>query len=114
MERVIQSHHYCTTNRSENPHNYPAVSHPCRGLGGLVVSSRPRGRRVPIAKPDSAKEPACKWVWCTLDPSGLLVWCGSLERGCELRCGSRHLTMAQNCEFRSKIALVLLQNETLI
>ncbi|GBN58922.1 hypothetical protein AVEN_123928-1 [Araneus ventricosus] len=25
-----------------------------------------------------------------------LVWCGSLERGCQLRCRPRHLTVVQN------------------
>ncbi|GBM29959.1 hypothetical protein AVEN_167437-1 [Araneus ventricosus] len=43
-----------------------------------------------------------------------LVWCGSLERGCQLRCYPRHLTTVQNYEVRPKIALVLLQNGTLI
>ncbi|GBL89048.1 hypothetical protein AVEN_255191-1 [Araneus ventricosus] len=53
-----------------------------RGCGGLVVSSRLRGRRVPGSKPDSTEEPPCKWVWCTLNPSGpnFLVWCGAEVR----------------------------------
>ncbi|GFY12021.1 uncharacterized protein TNCV_4975211 [Trichonephila clavipes] len=28
----------------------------------------------------------------------LLVWCGSQERECQLRCRPRHLTMVQNYE----------------
>ncbi|GBL87641.1 hypothetical protein AVEN_165239-1 [Araneus ventricosus] len=44
-------------------------------------------------------------------PTGVV---GSLERGCQLRCRSRHLTAVQNDEVRPKIALVLLQNAALI
>ncbi|GBM15064.1 hypothetical protein AVEN_150083-1 [Araneus ventricosus] len=40
----------------------------------------------------------------------VLVWRGSLEKGCNLRCRPRHLIAVQNY----KIALVLLQNRTLI
>ncbi|GBN55075.1 hypothetical protein AVEN_55420-1 [Araneus ventricosus] len=43
-----------------------------------------------------------------------LVWRRSLERGCHVRCRPHHLTMVQNGEVRPKIALVLLQNRTLI
>ncbi|GBM33745.1 hypothetical protein AVEN_131648-1 [Araneus ventricosus] len=43
-----------------------------------------------------------------------LVWCGSLERGCQLRCRPRHLTAIQKYEVRLQIALVLVQNGTLI
>ncbi|GBM68770.1 hypothetical protein AVEN_97905-1 [Araneus ventricosus] len=43
-----------------------------------------------------------------------LVWRGSLERGCQLRCRPRHLTVVQNYLVRPKIALALLQNGTLI
>ncbi|GBL89145.1 hypothetical protein AVEN_14400-1 [Araneus ventricosus] len=43
-----------------------------------------------------------------------LVWRGSLERGFQLRCCPRHLTVVQNYEVRPKRDLVLLQNETLI
>ncbi|GBN65264.1 hypothetical protein AVEN_200996-1 [Araneus ventricosus] len=41
-----------------------------------------------------------------------LVWCGSLERECQLRC--RHLTTVQNDEIHPKIARALLQKGTLI
>ncbi|GBL78703.1 Jerky -like [Araneus ventricosus] len=41
---------------------------------------------------------------------GVEVWRG----GCQLRCRPRHLTEVQNYEVRPKIALVLLQNGTLI
>ncbi|GBN05912.1 Voltage-dependent calcium channel type A subunit alpha-1 [Araneus ventricosus] len=78
--------------------------------------SRLRDRRVPCSKPDSAEELPCKQAWCMLNPLGpnvlALVWCGSLERGCQLRCRPRHLTAVQNHEVRPKIALVLLQNRT--
>ncbi|GBM78439.1 hypothetical protein AVEN_96774-1 [Araneus ventricosus] len=43
--------------------------------------------------------------WC-----GVEVWRGDASSGCR----PRHLTVVQNCEIRPKIALVLLQNETLI
>ncbi|GBM71419.1 hypothetical protein AVEN_185725-1 [Araneus ventricosus] len=39
------------------------------GCGGLVVRSRPQGRKVPGSKPDSTEEPPRKRVWCTLNPS---------------------------------------------
>ncbi|GBM23874.1 hypothetical protein AVEN_208508-1 [Araneus ventricosus] len=57
------------------------------GLGGLLVRSGLRGRRVPDSTPDSIDELQCKRVWCTLNlsrPNVLpLVWCGGLEkRGC--------------------------------
>ncbi|GBL87933.1 hypothetical protein AVEN_192093-1 [Araneus ventricosus] len=81
------------------------------GRGCLMVRSRPRGRRVPGSKPVSTEEQPC-----TLNTSGPnvlpLVRCGSLERGCQLRCRPRHLTTFQNDEIRPKIALVFLQNWT--
>ncbi|GBM95697.1 hypothetical protein AVEN_93186-1 [Araneus ventricosus] len=43
-----------------------------------------------------------------------LVWCGSLERGCQLRCCPLHLTATENYEVRPKISLAVLQNGTLI
>ncbi|GBN40132.1 hypothetical protein AVEN_251699-1 [Araneus ventricosus] len=84
------------------------------GCGGLVVRTRPRGRRFPGLKPDSTEEPPCNRFWCTSNPSGQMssCWCGSLERGSQLRCRPLHLTAVQNYEVRSKIALVLLQNGT--
>ncbi|GBM01976.1 hypothetical protein AVEN_269576-1 [Araneus ventricosus] len=83
------------------------------GLSGLVVRSQPLDRRVPGLKPNSTEEPPCKRVWYTLNPWGPnvlpLVWCGSLESGCQLKCCPFHLTVVQNYEIRPKIALVLLQ-----
>ncbi|GBN38610.1 hypothetical protein AVEN_39522-1 [Araneus ventricosus] len=71
-----------------------------KGCGRLVIRSRPRGRRVPDSRLDSTEEPPSKRIWCTLNPSGpndfRLVWLGSLERGCQLRCRPRHLTAVQN------------------
>ncbi|GBN36102.1 hypothetical protein AVEN_152058-1 [Araneus ventricosus] len=82
----------------------------------LVVRSGHRGQRIPGAKPDWTKEPPCKRVWCTLNPSGPnvlpLVWCGSLESGCQLRYSPRQLTVVRNYESHPKIALILLQNGT--
>ncbi|GBM40023.1 hypothetical protein AVEN_250496-1 [Araneus ventricosus] len=84
------------------------------GRGGLVVRSPPRDRRVPDSKPDFTKEPPCKRVWHTSNPSGPNALpperSGSLERGYRLRCHPRHLTTTQNYKVRSKIAFVLLQN----
>ncbi|GBM17247.1 hypothetical protein AVEN_223789-1 [Araneus ventricosus] len=98
--------------------------------GGLVV--RPRGLRVPGSNPNSTNEPPCKWSWCT--PNVLpLVWCpqptstdspigfrvhvGVVRKfgeGWQIRCLPRHLIVVQNNEVRLKIALMLLQNGTLI
>ncbi|GBN69985.1 hypothetical protein AVEN_81805-1, partial [Araneus ventricosus] len=65
-----------------------------------MVRSRPRGRWVPCSKPDSTEEQLCKRACCTLNPSRPnvlpLVWCGSLEKGCQLRCRPHHLTTDQN------------------
>ncbi|GBM48342.1 hypothetical protein AVEN_37800-1 [Araneus ventricosus] len=79
--------------------------HPSEGRGGLVVRSRPRGRRVAGPKPDSTEDPPCMGPvarqiirsgqtssrWC-----GWLVWRG----GCQLRHRPRHLTAVQNYEVR--------------
>ncbi|GBM00994.1 hypothetical protein AVEN_55507-1 [Araneus ventricosus] len=77
------------------------------GRDGLVVRSRPRGRRVPCSKPDSTKEPSRKRVWCTLNPSGPNplppVWCGSLE-------GVPAQVSSSNYVLGPKIAFVLLQS----
>ncbi|GBN29884.1 hypothetical protein AVEN_178989-1 [Araneus ventricosus] len=86
-----------------------------RGRGGLVGRARLRGRRVPGSKPDSTEDPPCigpvEREIIRRGPNVLpLVWFGSLERGCQLRCRPRHLTEIQNDEVRPKIALVLLQN----
>ncbi|GBO32729.1 hypothetical protein AVEN_247776-1 [Araneus ventricosus] len=43
-----------------------------------------------------------------------LVWCGSLERGCQFRRRPRHLTTVENYEVRPKIGLVLFQNGRLV
>ncbi|GBN89322.1 hypothetical protein AVEN_94673-1 [Araneus ventricosus] len=67
------------------------------GLGGLVVRPRPLGRRAPGPKPDSTEDPPC------MRPAARQLirsqtssrWCG-MERGCQLRCRPRHLTVAQN------------------
>ncbi|GBM39238.1 hypothetical protein AVEN_43640-1 [Araneus ventricosus] len=53
-------------------------------LEHFICLLRPsRVQRVPGSKPDSTKEPPCKWVWCTSNPSEPnvlpLVWCGSVE-----------------------------------
>ncbi|GBN90589.1 hypothetical protein AVEN_180277-1 [Araneus ventricosus] len=97
--------------------HFPCILTGSISVGGvLVVRSRPRGERIPGSKPDSTEEPQCKRVWLKLNPSGPnvlpLVWCGSLERGCKLRCRPRHLTTVQNYEVCPKIPLVLIQNAT--
>ncbi|GBL77041.1 hypothetical protein AVEN_12692-1 [Araneus ventricosus] len=91
----------------------------CEGSGGLVVTYRLWGRRVPGSIPDSNENPPCMWVWCTLN---LTSWAKSppaavvrrFGEGCQLRCRPLDLTKVQNYEVRPKIALVLLQNGTLI
>ncbi|GBO24807.1 hypothetical protein AVEN_180117-1 [Araneus ventricosus] len=59
----------------------------------------------PSSKRSSYIVPPGSPRWC-----GVEVWRG----GCQLRCRPRHLTEVQNYEVRPKIALVLLQNGTLI
>ncbi|GBO38530.1 hypothetical protein AVEN_128745-1 [Araneus ventricosus] len=73
--------------------------------------------KAPGSKLDSSE--AVYGACCALNdtqwPNALpLVWRGSLKRGCQLRRRPRHLTMVQNYDARPKVALVLLQNETLI
>ncbi|GBL85469.1 hypothetical protein AVEN_34643-1 [Araneus ventricosus] len=87
--------------------------------GGLMVRSRLRCRRVKSSKPDSTEYPPRMGPLAgqiiRRGPNDLpLQWCGSLERGCQLRFRPRHLTVVQNYEVHPKIALVLLQNLTLI
>ncbi|GBN15628.1 hypothetical protein AVEN_51242-1 [Araneus ventricosus] len=102
-----------------SPSKFPSLHSIWKGRSGLVVKSRLWGRRVPGSKLDSTEDPPCIWACCTLNltlwPNVLpLVWCGSLERGCKVRCRPRHLTWVQNDEVLPKIVLLLLQNETLI
>ncbi|GBM49715.1 hypothetical protein AVEN_206215-1 [Araneus ventricosus] len=87
-------------------------------LGGTAVAWGPR---VPVSKPDSSEYPLYMWAPCTLNLTSWvsvlsMVWCGTLDTRCQLRCRSRHLSTAQNYEVRPKIerALVLLRNGTLI
>ncbi|GBN22603.1 hypothetical protein AVEN_243271-1 [Araneus ventricosus] len=108
----------------------------------LVVRCRPRRRRVPGSKPDSVKDPSCigsiarkLYVRVERPHAGTvptihihrlthgprvhrngraLVWCISLEWGCQLRCRPRHLTAVQNDEISPHVALVLLQNGALV
>ncbi|GBL82686.1 hypothetical protein AVEN_263751-1 [Araneus ventricosus] len=86
----------------------------------LVARCRPRSPKVPGSKPGSTEDPSC------IGPAAHkiihresnvlpLVWCGvSLERGFQLSCCPRHLTAVQKYEVCPKIALVSLQNATLI
>ncbi|GBM06167.1 hypothetical protein AVEN_99512-1 [Araneus ventricosus] len=84
-----------------------------------MVRPRLRSRRVPGCKPDSTEDPP---VWGLLQvkscaevkhpPVGVMSKLGKC--GAKLRCRPRHLTAVQNYEVRSKIALVLLQNGSLI
>ncbi|GBN97226.1 hypothetical protein AVEN_82096-1 [Araneus ventricosus] len=90
-----------------------------KGRCGLVVGSRLWGRRVAGSKPDSTEDPPC------MGPAALEIMrsgqtlsrlCGvEAWRGrCQTRRRPRRLTVVQNYEIRPKIALVLLQNGTLI
>ncbi|GBL78350.1 hypothetical protein AVEN_42876-1 [Araneus ventricosus] len=90
----------------------------CNGRGGLVVRSRLRARRIPGSKPDSMKinrawgpSHAKPYLVTKCPPAGVVQ---SLEKGCQLRCSRRHLTVVQNYEVGPEIALLLLQNGTLI
>ncbi|GBN80965.1 hypothetical protein AVEN_210748-1 [Araneus ventricosus] len=88
------------------------------GRFGLVVRCWIWSRRIQGSKPNSTNPsrigPVTRQIirrWSNILP---LVWCRSLERGCQLRCRPPHLTGAQNDEVRPKIALVWLQNGTSI
>ena len=86
------------------------------GLVGRVSSTRPEGSE--FESRFHGRTVVCAG-WCTLN---LVVgqmysrWCGVdvLRGGCQLRCRPRHLTGVQNDDVRPKIAIVLLQNGTLI
>ncbi|GBN18088.1 hypothetical protein AVEN_182766-1 [Araneus ventricosus] len=90
-----------------------------QGRGGLVARSWLWGRRVPGSKPDSTEDPPCTGpaaryiIRSGQTPSR---WCGveAWRGGCQLRRRPRHMTEVQNYNVRLKIALVLLQNGTLI
>ncbi|GBL84611.1 hypothetical protein AVEN_191074-1 [Araneus ventricosus] len=87
---------------------------------------RPRWPRVkvpaseaPCSRPDSNKDPSCNGPVVhqiiRMEPNVLLpVWCGSLERGCQLMCCPCHLPTVQNDEVRPKIASFCFKNRTLI
>ncbi|GBM03515.1 hypothetical protein AVEN_95408-1 [Araneus ventricosus] len=87
--------------------------------GGLVARPRPWGRRAPCSRPDSTEDPPCMGpVARQIIRSGQISsrWCGveAWRGGCQFSRRPRHLTLVQNYEVRLKIALVLLQNGTLI
>ncbi|GBO07686.1 hypothetical protein AVEN_21865-1 [Araneus ventricosus] len=76
-------------------------------------------RRVPGSKPDSTEDLSCigpvaRSIIRRESNVLPLVWCGTLERGFQLRCLPRHLPAVQTDEVRPKIALVLLRNGMLI
>ncbi|GBN55482.1 hypothetical protein AVEN_139556-1 [Araneus ventricosus] len=88
-----------------------------RGHGGIVASSGLWGRRHPGSKPDSIEDLPCmillhakSYVVANRPPVGAAWKLG----GGGVRCRSRHLTVAQHYEVRPKVALVLLENWTLI
>ncbi|GBL75344.1 hypothetical protein AVEN_210154-1 [Araneus ventricosus] len=85
-----------------------------RGHDGLVVISRLLGRWVPGSKLDSTEDPSCigppaRYIIRSRPNAIPLGW-----RGSQFRCDPRHLTAVRNAEVRPKIALVLLQNWTLM
>ncbi|GBN10916.1 hypothetical protein AVEN_160385-1 [Araneus ventricosus] len=87
-----------------------------RGHSNQVVRSRPQRRKVP--NPILLNTLLVLGLLQVRSYIGsnalLLVWYGSLERGCQLRCRLRHLTTVQSYGVRLKIPLVLLQNGMLI
>ncbi|GBN91723.1 hypothetical protein AVEN_7142-1 [Araneus ventricosus] len=60
-----------------------------RGIGGIVVRSRPQGRRVPRSKPDSSEESPCIWTqptlnltsWVTRPPAAVVKKFGEGDAG---------------------------------
>ncbi|GBO21705.1 hypothetical protein AVEN_32271-1 [Araneus ventricosus] len=81
-----------------------------------VPASEPEA---PCWRPDSNKDPSCNGPVAhqiiRMEPNVLpLVWCGSLERGCHLRCCPCHLPTVKNDEVRPKIASFCFKNRTLI
>ncbi|GBL93661.1 hypothetical protein AVEN_25649-1 [Araneus ventricosus] len=88
------------SSRMEHLHSY-------WGRGGLMVRSRFQGGRAGDSKPDSTEDLQCMRACCTLNqtqwvkcPS--LVWCTSLESGCQHMCRRRHLTAVQKYEVSPK------------
>ncbi|GBO08880.1 hypothetical protein AVEN_140990-1 [Araneus ventricosus] len=93
------------------------LSNKLGGRGGLVARSRLWGRRVPGSKPDSTEDPSCIGPTAfTRSGQTSSRWCGAeaWRGGCQLRCRPCPRTAVQNYEVRPKIALALLQNETLL
>ncbi|GBL83592.1 hypothetical protein AVEN_196420-1 [Araneus ventricosus] len=84
-----------------------------------VIRSRPWNRKFRIQNPIPLKSRRVLGLLHTkLSIRGQTTsrWCGAVvwRGGCKFRCRPRHLTVVQNYEVRSKIALVLLKNGTLI
>ncbi|GBN36750.1 hypothetical protein AVEN_29507-1 [Araneus ventricosus] len=88
-------------------------------MGPAVASGKASASGPEDPRPDSTEDPPC------MGPAARQIirsgqtssrWCGveAWRRGCQLRCRPRHLSAFQNYEVRPKIALVLLQNGTLI
>ncbi|GBM41883.1 hypothetical protein AVEN_161398-1 [Araneus ventricosus] len=82
------------------------------GCDDLLLRSRFQDCRDPGSEPDSTED-SPEHVGLVRAKSDVvsnvlpMVWRGDLKRGCQLRCRSHHPTIIQNCEVRSKVAIVL-------
>ncbi|GBN34238.1 hypothetical protein AVEN_212964-1 [Araneus ventricosus] len=90
-----------------------------RVRNGLLVMSRHWGWRVPGSNPDFTEDlhvcgPVARLIICRAPNVLALVWWGSLEGRCQLRCHPCHLSAVKVDKVHPKIVLVLLQNGTLI
>ncbi|GFU82244.1 uncharacterized protein TNCV_1145741 [Trichonephila clavipes] len=70
------------------------------GLGSPVVKVKDSCPACHKFEQNTVEDPPCRGAMNvkSVDSSNvlLLVWCGSQERWCQLRCRPRHLTMVQN------------------
>ncbi|GFW29180.1 uncharacterized protein TNCV_4132561 [Trichonephila clavipes] len=71
------------------------------GRGNRVVKVSDRGGPCHEFEPSTTKDPPCRAAMQvkSVESSNVLplvVWCGSSQRGYQLRCHPRHLTMVQN------------------
>ncbi|GFX26983.1 uncharacterized protein TNCV_1841551 [Trichonephila clavipes] len=70
------------------------------GCGNLMIKAPDRGWPCHEFEPSTTKyqlRRAAMYIKSIESSTALpLVWCGSWERGCQLRCRPRYLTMVQN------------------
>ncbi|GFX28194.1 uncharacterized protein TNCV_15331 [Trichonephila clavipes] len=80
-----------------------------RPHGSLMVKETDSWLMCPAFEPSSTEDPPCRKVMHvkSVQCSNVLpfVWCGSYERGCQIRRRPRHLTIVQNYEIRRRKAI---------